>query len=129
LNRFFPSADEFLAAKMAEIGMPRKRKETLRQIAQLIVKGVLQLDGIGQLSQFVDTLKTIAGIGDWTANYVAMRALGEPDAFPASDLGIMKALQKGGARPTVNQVRLRAEAWRPWRAYAAVYLWLVQEAK
>ncbi|WP_410287387.1 AlkA N-terminal domain-containing protein [Desulfosarcina sp.] len=129
LNRFFPSADEFLAANMAEIGMPRKRKETLRQIAQLIVKGVLQLDGIGQLSQFVDTLKTIAGIGDWTAHYVAMRALGEPDAFPASDLGIMKALQKGGARPTVNQVRLRAEAWRPWRAYAAVYLWLVEEAK
>ena len=69
-------------------------------------------------------MTAIPGIGEWTANYVAMRALGEPDAFPASDLGIIKALQVGGTRPTVKQVRARADAWRPWRAYAAIYLWL-----
>jgi AraC family transcriptional regulator of adaptative response / DNA-3-methyladenine glycosylase II len=62
-------------------------------------------------------MTAIPGIGAWTANYVAMRALGEPDAFPASDLGIMKALQEKGSRPTVKQVTARAEAWRPWRAY------------
>ena len=55
---------------------------------------------------------------------MAMRALGEPDAFPASDLGIVKALQVGDSRPTVKQVRARADAWRPWRAYAAIYLWV-----
>ena len=89
-----------------------------------MVSGSLELDTPGDLPRFVDTMTAIPGIGDWTANYVAMRALGEPDAFPASDLGIIKALQVGGTRPTVKQVRARADAWRPWRAYAAIYLWV-----
>jgi 3-methyladenine DNA glycosylase/8-oxoguanine DNA glycosylase len=97
-------------------------------MAQKIVSGELQLDAVGALSHFVDTLTTIPGIGLWTANYAAMRALGEPDAFPASDLGILKALQEGDTRPTVKQVTARAEAWRPWRAYAAIYLWQGKEA-
>ena len=92
-------------------------------MARQIVSGSLQLDTAGELSRFVVTMKAIPGIGEWTANYVAMRALGEPDAFPASDLGIMKALQEGNTRPTVKQVTSLAEAWRPWRAYAAIYLW------
>ncbi len=124
LTRLFPDATELMAADMASIGMPRKRKETLRQIARQVVSGSLRLDTAGELSRFVDSMTAIPGIGDWTANYVAMRALGEPDAFPASDLGIMKALQEKGSRPTVKQVTARAEAWRPWRAYAAIYLWL-----
>jgi AraC family transcriptional regulator of adaptative response / DNA-3-methyladenine glycosylase II len=119
----FPDAAEMVAADMATIGVPQKRKETLRQIAQQIVSGSLQLDTAGELSRFVDTMTAIPGIGNWTANYVAMRALGEPDAFPASDLGIMKALQEGDTRPTVKQVTARADAWRPWRAYATIYLW------
>ena len=68
-------------------------------------------------------MTAIPGIGAWTANYVAMRALGEPDAFPASDLGIIKALKEKDTRPTAKQVTARAEAWHPWRAYAAIYLW------
>ena len=124
LTRFFPDATEMVAAELTTIGMPQKRKETLRQIAQHIISESLQLDSVGELSRFFDTMTAIPGIGDWTANYVAMRALGEPDAFPASDLGIVKALQVGDSRPTVKQVRARADAWRPWRAYAAIYLWL-----
>jgi AraC family transcriptional regulator of adaptative response / DNA-3-methyladenine glycosylase II len=124
LTRFFPDAAEMVAAEMATLGMPQKRKETLRQIARQVLSGSLQLDAVGDLSRFFDTMTAIPGIGDWTANYVAMRAMGEPDAFPASDLGIMKALQMGDTRPTVKQVRARADAWRPWRAYAAIYLWL-----
>jgi 3-methyladenine DNA glycosylase/8-oxoguanine DNA glycosylase len=124
LTRLFPNAAEMLAADMTAIGMPRKRKETLRQIARQIVSGALQLDTVGGLSRFVEAMTSIPGIGEWTANYVAMRALGEPNAFPASDLGIMKALQVGDIRPTVSQVTARADAWRPWRAYAAIYLWL-----
>ena len=120
----FPDAAEMVAADMTSIGMPQRRKETLRQIAQQMVSGSLELDTPGDLPRFVDTMTAIPGIGDWTANYVAMRALGEPDAFPASDLGIIKALQVGGTRPTVKQVRARADAWRPWRAYAAIYLWV-----
>jgi 3-methyladenine DNA glycosylase/8-oxoguanine DNA glycosylase len=124
LTRLFPDAAELAAADMAGIGMPQKRKETIRQIARQVVSGSLRLDTAGELSRFIDRMTAIPGIGAWTANYVAMRALGEPDAFPASDLGIMKALQEKGSRPTVKQVTARAEAWRPWRAYAAIYLWL-----
>jgi 3-methyladenine DNA glycosylase/8-oxoguanine DNA glycosylase len=59
------------------------------------------------------------GIGTWTAQYVAMRALGEPDAFPAGDLGLLRATRLRSPR----ELEIRAEAWRPWRAYAAMYLW------
>jgi AraC family transcriptional regulator of adaptative response / DNA-3-methyladenine glycosylase II len=123
LKRLFPGPADLVAADMTAIGMPRKRKDTLWQISEQVAKGALQLDVFGELSGFIDALTTLPGIGAWTANYVAMRALGEPDAFPASDLGIMKALQEGANRLTVKQVTARAEAWRPWRAYAAVYLW------
>ncbi len=124
LKRLFPRAAELVAADMSTFSLPEKRKATLRQVSQQVVSGALPLDAVDDLSGFIDTMTSIPGIGDWTANYVAMRALGEPDAFPASDLGIMKALQQGDTRPTVKQVIVRAEAWRPWRAYAAVYLWL-----
>jgi AraC family transcriptional regulator, regulatory protein of adaptative response / DNA-3-methyladenine glycosylase II len=129
LTRLFPQADELAAADMTAIGMPRKRKKTLRQLAQRIASGALQLDTTVDLPRFVDALTAIPGIGDWTANYVAMRALGEPDAFPAADLGILKALQEGQHRPTEKAARARAESWRPWRAYAAIHLWMGLEEK
>ena len=125
LTRLFPVADELAAADLTALGMPAKRKDTLRRVSQQVASGALRLDPAGELSCLVGTLSAIPGIGDWTANYIALRALGEPDAFPASDLGIIRALQKGEQRPTVKQVIDRAEAWRPWRAYAAAYLWQV----
>ena len=70
----------------------------------------------------VRALRELPGIGDWTAQYVAMRALREPDAFPAGDLGLRKALGAGSPLPE-RQLAARSEAWRPWRAYAAVLLW------
>lgn len=129
LTRFFPVAADMAAADMTTIGMPQRRKQTLHRMSQLVTSGALPLDMIGNLSSFYTKLTAIAGIGDWTANYVAMRALGEPDAFPASDLGIINALREENKRPTAKQVIARAEAWRPWRAYAAVYLWLEEESK
>jgi AraC family transcriptional regulator of adaptative response / DNA-3-methyladenine glycosylase II len=69
-------------------------------------------------------LKALPGIGDWTAQYIALRGLKHPDAFPASDLGILRALAgPDGRRPTPAAVAARAEAWRPYRAYAAQHLW------
>jgi 3-methyladenine DNA glycosylase/8-oxoguanine DNA glycosylase len=68
---------------------------------------------------FLDRLCEIPGIGKWTAQYIAMRALGEPDAFPSTDLGLLHAMAVDSAR----ELEERAEAWRPWRAYAAMYLW------
>jgi AraC family transcriptional regulator, regulatory protein of adaptative response / DNA-3-methyladenine glycosylase II len=71
----------------------------------------------------VERLAALPGIGPWTAQYVAMRAFREPDAFPASDLGLLRAMARRGARPTPIELARRAEAWRPWRAYAAQHLW------
>ncbi len=69
-------------------------------------------------------LVTFPGIGDWTAEYIAMRALREPDAFPVSDLGLLRAMRRYLARPSPALLQRRAERWRPWRAYAAMLLWL-----
>ena len=127
LLHYFPTAAELASIDMASIGLPTKRKATIVQLSRNVASGELRLDAAGGCSRFVDALTAIPGIGSWTANYVAMRGLGEPDAFPASDLGIVKALQDGTIRPTSSEVAARAEAWRPWRAYAAVYLWQIQE--
>src|SRR5207237_10111812 len=72
----------------------------------------------------VAKLVTLPGIGDWTAEYIAMRALREPDAFPVSDLGLLRAMRRYLARPSPALLQRRAERWRPWRAYAAMLLWL-----
>src|SRR3989449_11200427 len=76
------------------------------------------------VEQTVATLLTLPGIGDWTAESIAMRALREPDAFPVSDLGLLRAMRRYLARPSPALLQRRAERWRPWRAYAAMLLWL-----
>ncbi len=124
LNLFFPDAREVARANLTGLGMPQKRSETLQRVAKAVHLGQVQLEAGRKPSDFIDEILQIKGIGPWTANYIAMRAFGEPDAFIAQDLGIIKALTpKGGARLTATQVENRAESWRPWRAYAAVYLW------
>ena len=69
-------------------------------------------------------LVTLPGIGDWTAQYIAMRALREPDAFPVGDLGLLRSMRRHLATPSPALLQRRAERWRPWRAYAAMLLWL-----
>jgi len=123
LNRFFPTAQELSVCKLEGIGMPARRIETIKALSRAVARGELSLGGNGPTDEFVAQLTRIPGIGDWTAHYIAMRAIGDPDAFPAADLGILRALQQGDTRPTPRQVWKRAESWRPWRAYAAVYLW------
>jgi 3-methyladenine DNA glycosylase/8-oxoguanine DNA glycosylase len=105
--------------------MPAKRVETIKALSRAVVRGEISFLVNGALENFIKQLTRIPGIGDWTAHYIAMRALGEPDAFPAADLGIIKALQQGDKRPTPKQILERAENWRPWRAYAAICLWHV----
>jgi len=76
------------------------------------------------LDAAVARLRALPGIGEWTAQYIAMRALREPDAFPAADTGLLRAMSGvDGTRPTPAALLVRAEAWRPWRAYAAQHLW------
>lgn len=123
LTHLFPTAGDLRECKLGRIGMPIKRVETLIALSHAVARGEISFHVQGALENFIEDLKQIQGIGDWTAQYIAMRALGEPDAFPAADLGIIKALAHGSERPTPKQVAARAENWRPWRAYAAIYLW------
>jgi AraC family transcriptional regulator of adaptative response / DNA-3-methyladenine glycosylase II len=106
--------------EIAALGMPRTRAATVRGLARAVTSGTVRLEPGSNPEQTVAALKELPGIGDWTAQYVAMRALRDPDAFPASDLGIYRSL--GVSKP--RDALAAAESWRPWRAYAALHLWL-----
>jgi AraC family transcriptional regulator of adaptative response / DNA-3-methyladenine glycosylase II len=121
LTHLFPEPDVLAEADIASVGLPRARAETIRTFARAVRDGRFTFEGVVDMEAFLARLCAIPGIGEWTAQYVAMRALGEPDAFPADDLGLQRALDSSSARELVR----RAEAWRPWRAYAAMYLWTI----
>lgn len=129
--RFTPGARALAAAtpeRIAAIGLPLKRAATLHALAQAVAAGELRLRAGADAAETMEKLKAIGGIGEWTAQYIVMRALRWPDAFPAGDLGLRKALGDNGPMREAELLRL-AEAWRPWRAYAAVYLWSALSAK
>ena len=120
----FPTPQELADADVASIGMPKARANTIRGLARVVADGGDVLAVAPDLETALQRLTALPGIGDWTAQYIAMRALSEPDAFPAGDLGLRKAVRDNpDTLPTAAQVGRRAEAWRPWRAYAAMMLW------
>lgn len=104
---------------LMNLGISRKRAQTLQGLARVLVSGQLRLEPAADVRESVAALKNLPGIGDWTASYIAMRALRDPDAFPQGDLGLQKALQMQKPR----ELLAIAETWRPWRAYAALHLW------
>jgi AraC family transcriptional regulator of adaptative response / DNA-3-methyladenine glycosylase II len=101
--------------------MPRGRRETVVRLASALAAGDLALDPGTDPRTAVDALAGIRGIGPWTTGYVAMRALADPDAFPAGDAGVRRALASRGVAP--DHAQAVAERWRPWRAYAVMHLW------
>ena len=119
LTHLFPTPDVLAAAKLGDIGLTGSRAETIRAFARAVCTGKINFEGVVDSDAFLSSLCVIPGIGTWTAQYVAMRALGEPDAFPSTDLGLLRALDL----TTSRELERRAESWRPWRAYAAMYLW------
>jgi AraC family transcriptional regulator of adaptative response / DNA-3-methyladenine glycosylase II len=122
LAYFGPEAKRVARASVSELialGLTQRRAQTVADLAQAVASGALDLDGGVRMEESLERLLEIPGIGPWTAQYVAMRALRDPDAFPYSDLGLMKALNE--TRP--RAVLAAAEAWRPWRAYAALHFW------
>lgn len=123
----FPAPERLADAgvdTIAAIGLPSTRAETLRNLARFAAEGGLQLRPGLALAEAVARLKSVRGIGDWTAHYIALRALRYPDAFPAGDLGLQKAAAGDGPRLTERQLAARAAAWSPWRGYAALALWM-----
>ena len=111
------------AEEIAVIGLPQTRGATIRNIAQFALEGGLQPRPGATLAETVARLCSVRGIGDWTAHYIALRALRFPDAFPAGDLGLQKAVAEPSGRFTEKQLAARAATWSPWRAYAALLLW------
>ncbi len=123
LTHLFPTAEVLEAADLSQIGLPQARTRTISALARAVVENPRLLEGLDGLEATVKALMEIKGIGNWTAQYIAMRVLGEPDAFPASDLALRQALSRGGELPSAKAVEQQAERWRPWRAYAAMFLW------
>lgn len=104
---------------LIDLGLPTRRAQTIQAVALAVTTGQLRLDATADAQDTMDALLAMPGIGPWTVQYLAMRVLGQPDALPASDLGLMKAADC----PTPKALAQRAEAWRPWRSYAAMHLW------
>jgi len=122
LTHAFPSATTIASRRkdsIARLGIIGRRADTIRDLAKRIHRGELDLTPKATFEDTLQTLKSIPGIGDWTAHYLCMRALHYPDAFPAADYGVMKALSV----KTPAQATKLAEPWRPWRAYAVMCLW------
>ncbi|WP_370690612.1 AlkA N-terminal domain-containing protein [Parvibaculum sp.] len=124
ITHFFPDAETLAHADLSGLGLTGGRISTLKGLAAAVASGALDFSPREMLDAKIAELTALPGIGAWTAHYVCLRALGEPDAFPASDLGLRKAA--GGGMP-VNAKALEeiAQDWRPWRGYAALALWTV----
>jgi AraC family transcriptional regulator of adaptative response / DNA-3-methyladenine glycosylase II len=122
LTTLFPTAQRVArlpAGRIARLGMPGARARTLIALARAVADGRLVLVPNADVESTLGCLRALPGVGEWTAQYIAMRALSWPDAFPHTDLGVMKALGESGAK----RVLAAGEAWRPWRAYAVMHLW------
>lgn len=120
LTHLFPDAEGLATADLDGLGLTGARVTVLRLLARAVVEG--RLDFAAPVEEVSVSLAGLAGFGDWTAQYVALRAIGEPDAFPAGDI-VLRRVAGAGLPLTARALERRAEAWRPWRGYAALHLW------
>ncbi len=126
LNRLFPTAGVLAQASgdaLGQLGIVKQRQAAIVAIAQAVVDKRLQLHSGADVPQTVAALKTLPGIGDWTAQYIAMRALRWPDAFPAGDVALHKALGVQGSKQAAREAEAASQAWKPWRSYAVIRAW------
>jgi AraC family transcriptional regulator of adaptative response / DNA-3-methyladenine glycosylase II len=124
LTHVFPPPEALAAADLASLGMPRSRAAALNAVAAAAVADPDLFSATQGLDDALRKLRAIRGVGEWTVQYIALRQLRDPDAFPAADIGLMRALtDEQGRRQDARQLLALAERWRPWRAYAAQHLW------
>jgi AraC family transcriptional regulator of adaptative response / DNA-3-methyladenine glycosylase II len=123
LEHLFPTPEGLADADLTTIGLTRARAETVRAMAQALLDGRVDFNPERTLDDFAARWIALPGIGPWTAHYIALRALGHPDAFPADDLVLRKAAAGDGTMVTATALGALAESWRPWRAYAVIHLW------
>lgn len=119
IAHLFPTAEVLADADLTGLGLTKARAATIRNLARAAISGKIAFNGVVDSETFRQLLTQIPGIGNWTAQYVAMRALGEPDAFPRADVALMSALKVASAA----EMERRSVVWRPWRSYATMYLW------
>lgn len=119
----FPGPDVLAAVDPATFPMPRSRQRTLHELSARVADGSIRLDAGAERDETEVALLALTGVGPWTAGYVRMRALADPDVFLASDLGVRQALAGAGLPGDVRQAAALAERWRPWRSYALLRLW------
>lgn len=122
--RLFPQPDVLARADLTGLGLTRARAATLQALARAVCDDDQRLQPAASLEQSIARLTELPGIGPWTAQYIAMRALREPDAMPIGDLGLARALFGANAKPQLRYMERRAESFRPFRAYASMRLWL-----
>lgn len=123
LDRLFPTPATLAHADLTAIGLTRARAETVRGVARALLDGRVDFRIERTLDEFVACWTALPGIGAWTAHYIALRALGHPDAFPADDLILRRAAADADETLSAKTLTTRAQAWRPWRAYAVMQLW------
>lgn len=129
LTHVFPEAERLAEADLSTLGLTRARAAALGSLARAVVADPQLFGPRRSLEEAIRTLRALHGVGEWTAQYIAMREMREPDAFPAADIGLLRALaDRRGRRPDPRELLARAERWRPWRAYAAQHLWASQGA-
>jgi AraC family transcriptional regulator of adaptative response / DNA-3-methyladenine glycosylase II len=124
LTHTFPTPASIAGADIAALGMPRQRAAAISSLASAVLANPNLLGSQETLEGTIEKLRQLPGIGEWTAQYIAMRELREPDAFPATDAGLLRAMGTlEGSRRAPSELIERSERWRPWRAYAAQHLW------
>jgi AraC family transcriptional regulator of adaptative response / DNA-3-methyladenine glycosylase II len=126
LTHLFPRPDVIADADLTKLGVPKSRQRTLRGLAGALTNGDVVLDRGADRDEVLARLPEIPGIGPWTSSYIAMRALGDPDAFLPTDLGVKHAFTRLGITDRPQDV---AERWKPWRAYALQHLWATLNEK
>lgn len=143
LTHVFPTAKHLAKAESLNLGMPKARQQSLQSLAEAAAVDPNLFRTFGTIEEAIARLSSIRGVGEWTAQYIALRALRETDAFPASDIGLLRSAAKldttngnpangsaaNGSRSTSAALLTRAESWRPWRAYAAQHLWASEAAQ
>ncbi len=123
VTHLFPLPGTLAKADLSVIGLTKNRAKNLSAMAQVFSEKSVDLEAAIDLEQIENTLCRLPGVGPWTAQYIAMRALGEPDAFPVGDLGLIRAIEAKGLECDKKRLQSMAESWRPFRAYAAMHLW------
>jgi AraC family transcriptional regulator of adaptative response / DNA-3-methyladenine glycosylase II len=123
LTHLFPTPYALSTARLEAVGVPKRKSRSVQVLAKAVHEGALRLDGTPSLEDAIEGLRSIADLSGTTAEYIAMRVYREPDAFPSTNPWLRKALSHNGTPVSIQELEARSESWRPWRAYAAMYLW------